>query len=148
MKLLIEPVTTATLPASLELFAAYQRFYGADVDHKKNERFLRDLMKHPDWGAQFVALADGAPVGFATLYYTLSSVTAERIGLMNDLYVSTGWRGKGVGRAFIDHCAHAVRTKGFPRMIWLTEESNQEAQQLYDTYRAHKSRWIEYMLQV
>jgi len=93
VKLLIEPVTTATLPASLELFAAYQRFYGADVDQKKNERFLKDLMKHPDRGAQFVALADGTPVGFATLYYTLHYQDDDYSGLNWDPTLTISPRG-------------------------------------------------------
>ncbi len=132
----------------LPLFADYRVFSKARPGAARNGAFLRALLDEPEAGAQFLAYDGATPVGFATLYYTRSSVSAAVLGTLNDLYVAPEARGGGVGRALMDHCARAVAARGLPRMIWYTHTTNRTAQRLYDTFEAGVDTWLQYSLPV
>ncbi|OGF54963.1 MAG: hypothetical protein A2Z21_02905, partial [Candidatus Fraserbacteria bacterium RBG_16_55_9] len=99
-----------------------------------------------DIGVQFLAYAGDDPIGFATLFFTESCLSASRVGTLNDLYVVPEERGRGVGRVLMDHCIAHLRTKGLATMAWLTHPDNQTAQRLYDSYPARREAWVEYTL--
>ncbi len=131
----------------LPLVAQYQAFYEVkDIDPARNRRFFQRLLVEPDDGLQFLAYVADKAVGFATLYFPLSSTRAARFALMNDLYVESGSRGHGVGRVLIDRVREAASARGFPDLCWMTAHDNALAQKLYDSYPADRSRWIEYCL--
>jgi ribosomal protein S18 acetylase RimI-like enzyme len=67
---------------------------------------------------------------------------------MNDLFVDSGARGEGVGRALIQAAAEVSRERGVPRLEWSTAPDNHTAQRLYDSTGAEKSTWLEYELPV
>ncbi len=98
-------------------------------------------------GIQFLARDDaGRPVGMATLYFTDSSVRACEQCVMNDLYVVPGVRGRGIGRALIEHCRAYARQRGYPAIVWTTAATNATAQRLYDGLSAERSEWVHYRL--
>ena len=142
----IKPVNERMLDIILDLFGQYQVFYKTMPDRKKNEKFLKALLQTSQEAAQFLAFEQDQAVGFATIYYTYSSVSAERTGTLNDLYVAPVARGKGVGRALMDHCAAFLRAQGIAKMVWMTHVSNRTAQRLYDTYPTQRDTWYEYTL--
>ena len=95
----IIPVTEANLDMVLPLIAAYQTFYHATPDTERNRAHFGALATTPALGAQWVATTHiGQAVGFVTAYRTLSSVSAAKRCLLNDLYVNPDQRGKGIGR--------------------------------------------------
>ncbi|MCA9102209.1 MAG: GNAT family N-acetyltransferase [Planctomycetales bacterium] len=70
-------------------------------------------------------------VGFVQLYPLFSSVSMQRIWLLNDLYVSESARRTGVGTALLDAaCEHGART-GALRLELATARTNTAAQQVY-----------------
>ena len=145
----IETVTPATFEAVLPMVADYQRFYRATPDEARNRAHFGRLLTDRAAGIQFVALDDaGQPLGFATLYFPLSSVSAQVRCLLNDLYTVPAARGQGVGRALIDHCRAHARALGFSSIFWQTEQSNVTAQRLYDRLGATRTAWYTYTLPV
>ena len=146
MSIRIESVMEANLREVLELFAQYQEFYHVPADRTKNEQFLRRLLKSPDVGLQFLAYDGDDPIGFATLVFTESSLSASRVGTLNDLFVVPKARGRRAGRALMDHCIVHLRAKGLRTMAWLTHPDNHTTQRLYDSYPARREVWVEYTL--
>lgn len=144
----IRQVNEDLLPLVLPLFADYQVFYKTKPNTQKNETFLKGLLKAPNEGAQFLAFDASKAVGFATLYYARSSVSAAVLGTLNDLYVVPKSRGAGVGHALMAHCAHFLAERGIGEMIWFTHTSNRTAQRLYDTFEANKDTWLQYSLKL
>ncbi len=135
------------MPQLAELIDDYQRFYKVSPDSERNLRFFSDFLSHPTQGVQFVAVdTQGAPIGFATLYFLPSSLNAKPYCLMNDLYSVPLWRGKGVGKALIAHCRSVAKQKGFSSIEWMTQDSNTTAQKLYDSLPAEKTKWFYYSL--
>ena len=132
----------------LPLFAGYQRFYtGTAQDDAKNRTFLRRFVSG-DAGRLLVARDDdsGTALGFANLYWTFSSTTAEEHVLLNDLFVSDAARGKGVGLALIEAAREVARERGSRNLSWQTALDNRTAQRLYERTGADRSAWFEYEL--
>jgi GNAT superfamily N-acetyltransferase len=145
----VRPLAEAELEAALPLIAGYQRFYEAEPDDDRNRRFFRRFIKPSDEGLLLGAWVDGELVGFATIYWTLSSTKADDVALMNDLFVAEGVRGGGVGRALIRACADAARAAGKVHLEWLTATDNVRAQRLYDSFpEAERSVWYAYEIDV
>ena len=64
-------------------------------------------------------------------------------GQAKDLYADPDMRGKGVGRALIEHVYASAAHEAAARVWWLTHESNLDAMQLYDRI-ADKSGFVQY----
>ena len=146
MAIEVSPVTPDGLRDVLPLVAAYQRFYGATPDDERNAQFFARFAAPSDDGLLLRATRDGEPVGFATLYWTFSSVSATEVVLLNDLFVAESARGTGAGRALLDAAAAAAREHGAATLTWQTAPDNATAQRLYDRTGAARSTWLEYEL--
>ena len=143
----VSPVRDADLAALLPLIAGYQRFYETEPDDARNRAFFSRFVAPSDDGVLLAAREDdGEPLGFATVYWTFSSVSARDVALMNDLFVVGAARGRGIGRALIDAAAQAARDRGAHALTWMTAPDNTTAQALYDRTGATASTWIEYEL--
>ncbi len=135
--------TEADHSAWLPLWQAYQIFYHADLGPEQArvnwQRFMDDA--EPMW--LLVAQLDDKIVGFTHLIEHRSCWTVNNYGYLQDLYVSETVRGHGVGRALIEAAYQWGKAQKWSRVYWLTEESNQVAQQLYDRI-AQKTGFIQY----
>ncbi len=137
----IEVVDVGNFALLLPLIAEYQRFYGADPNAQLNEFYFRRFLNSHEEGIQFLALDEKREaVGFATVYWQLSSVSAGRNCVLNDLY-TVPTRREGVATALIAHATSYARCCGVRRLEWQTQYSNESAARLYDRLPARKSVW-------
>lgn len=131
---------------------AYCEFYEVAPGADALRSLARALREAPDGvdGEQLLARdpATGAPVGFATLYWTWSSTSAQRIGVMNDLFVAPSARGTGLGAALIEACAERCRAYGVTLLEWQTALDNTRAQKTYDRTGATRTTWHTYGLEL
>lgn len=144
----ISLVEEGDLDDLLPLMRAYCDFYEvqpADVDLLG---MSRALIADPEReGVQLVARdGDGGAIGFATVFWTWQTLEADRLAVMNDLYVDPGSRGSGVAEALIAGCADRAREHGAASLGWQTALDNERAQKLYDRVGARRSRWLDYEL--
>jgi GNAT superfamily N-acetyltransferase len=144
------PVTERELPELLPLMRAYCDFYAVAPSDGALLALARALIADPEReGTQLIALDGGVRgVGFATLYWSWSTLGAARKGILNDLYVVPDLRGSGVAEMLIEtaraHCArHGART-----MSWQTAPDNHRAQALYARVGARREQWVDYSLPV
>jgi GNAT superfamily N-acetyltransferase len=134
----------------LPLMRAYCDFYEAAPSAGALRAVAEALVADPDRaGIQLLARADErTALGFATLFWTFSTLNGGAIGLMNDLYVAPAARGQGIGTALIDACAGQCVHHGMSAMEWYTAPSNARAQSVYDHTGATRSEWVNYSLAV
>jgi GNAT superfamily N-acetyltransferase len=147
----IAAVTEADLPDLLPLMRGYCDFYGVDPPDDALLALSRALIADPEReGVQLIARdRDGAAVGFATVFWTWSTLSASRLGVMNDLFVSERTRGAGVAEALIEACAERCRERGATSLDWQTAHTNQRAQAVYERVGAERDeRWLGYSLAV
>jgi GNAT superfamily N-acetyltransferase len=146
----IAQVTEADLDELLPLMRGYCDFYEVTPSDEELLALARTLIADPDQGVQLIARDDdGRAVGFATVFWTWSTLSAARLGVMNDLFVSEDARGGGVADALIAACAERCRERGAPELAWQTAYTNLRAQAVYERVGAKRDeRWLDYSLDV
>jgi len=141
-------VGEADLGDVLPLARAYCDFYDVAPTDEDLLALSRALIADPEGeGVQFLARDDsGAAVGFATVFWLWSTLSASRIGLMNDLFVAPDARGGGAAEALIERCREACRERGAARLTWQTAKDNLRARALYDRVGGTREEWLDYWL--
>jgi ribosomal protein S18 acetylase RimI-like enzyme len=97
-------------------------------------------------GLQFVAEADGKLVGFATLYFTYSTVRASKIAVMNDLFVLEKFRGEGVAAKLFAACKGFAARNRYAKLTWETAKDNHRAQRFYEKMGGERGEWLTYSI--
>jgi GNAT superfamily N-acetyltransferase len=146
----IATVTESDLPELLPLMRGYCDFYEVDPSDEALLAMSRVLIADPEQGVQLIARNDdGAAVGFATIFWTWSTLSAAELGVMNDLFVSEAARGGGFADALIAACVERCRARGVRELAWQTAHTNLRAQAVYDRVGAQRDdRWLDYSLSV
>src|SRR5512135_3712703 len=100
---MIAVLSEPDLPDLLPLMRGYCDFYGVAPSDAALLAMSRALIADPEReGVQLLARdADGTADGFATIFWSWSTLSSSRIGVMNDLFVAQRARGRGVGEALI-----------------------------------------------
>jgi ribosomal protein S18 acetylase RimI-like enzyme len=144
----ITVVTEEDLAELLVLARAYCDFYEVAPSDDELRSFSRLLIADPGGeGVQLLARDDvGRALGYATLYWSLSSLTASRIAIMDDLFVGPDDRGQGVARALIEECRARAKRRGATSLTWQTARTNLRAQHLYEQVGARRTEWFDYAL--
>jgi GNAT superfamily N-acetyltransferase len=144
----IERVTEADLADLLPLMRGYCDFYEVEPTDEDLLALARSLLAWPEChGVQLIARdGDGRANGFATVYWTWSTLQAAEIGVMNDLFVADSARGSGVAEALIAECLGLCRERGATELAWKTAKDNLRAQAVYDRVGGRRSEWLDYSL--
>jgi GNAT superfamily N-acetyltransferase len=145
---MIDAVREEDLADLLPLMRGYCDFYGVATPDELLLGLSRALLADPDReGVQLIARDDdGTALGFATLFWTWSTLRGERIAIMNDLFVAPAARGRGVADALITACRERSRAHGCVWLEWQTAKDNLRAQAVYDRAGGQRSEWIDYGL--
>jgi GNAT superfamily N-acetyltransferase len=146
----IETVREEDLDELLPLVRAYCDFYAVAPPDDKLLALSRALLADPEHGGlQLIARdREGRPVGFATVFWTWSTLSAARIGVMNDLYVTPNARGTGTAEALIAACRERCAERGARWLSWQTAKDNLRAQAVYERVGAKREEWVDYSLEV
>jgi GNAT superfamily N-acetyltransferase len=143
-------VRAEDLAELLPLMRAYCDFYETSPPDEDLLALSRALLDDPEFeGVQLVA-RDGAgrAAAFATIYWSWSTTTARRIGVMNDLFVAESARGWGLADQLIEACRAECARRGARKLTWQTAPDNLRAQAVYDRVGGTREQWVDYWLDV
>ena len=145
----IERVTKTDLTELLPLMRAYCDFYEVAPSDDALLSLSRALLADPEReGIQLLACIEGRAVGFATIFWSWATTSAERIGVMNDLFVAPEARGTGLAAALIEACRAECAARGARKLTWQTALDNAAAIKVYDRVGATREQWVDYWLPV
>ena len=126
----------ADVPRIAPLLDAYRVFYGRASDPAAAAAFLGERLARGE-SAAYLAVAhepqtrwDDA-AGFVQLYPSFTTVGLGPTWVVNDLFVTPEWRGKGVGRALLEAAEEHGRRNGAVMLSLLTARDNAAARRLY-----------------
>lgn len=146
---MITRVGVADLDELIPLMRGYCDFYEVSPTDGALRALALTLIERPDTsGVQLIAREDGEALGFATIFWSYSTLAACAIGVMNDLYVAPEGRGSGLGAELIRACEAECAARGVEILEWETAPSNARAQSVYDRFDAARSEWVTYTLAV
>lgn len=80
------------------------------------------------------------PAGFALFFANYSTFLARPGLYLEDLFVKPEFRGRGVGKALLLHCAKLANARGCGRMEWTVLDWNQPAIDFYESLGARRLR--------
>ncbi|ANO52128.1 GNAT family N-acetyltransferase [Woeseia oceani] len=116
-----------------KLFDAYRVFYKQKSDPDLALQFLTDRLGNAESVIFFAEDESGNYLGFTQLFATFSSVSAERMWILNDLYVDSAARGHGVGTRLMNAARDHSIESGAKGLTLSTATDNTTAQSLYET---------------
>ncbi len=127
----------------LPLWHGYQAFYKVDIPEATTLHTWHRLLDPKQTMHLALAELGGKVVGLVHFIEHKSCWTDGDYLYLQDLFTDAGVRGRGVGRALIEHVYARAAELGCARVWWLTHETNQQAMQLYDRV-AQRSGFVQY----
>ncbi|PKO92646.1 MAG: GNAT family N-acetyltransferase [Betaproteobacteria bacterium HGW-Betaproteobacteria-1] len=129
----IEQAEAADIPALAqllsELFAIEQDF---DCDHEKQIRGLGLLLNDTERAAVLVARdAENRVVGMVTAQLVISTAEGAYSAWIEDMVVTSSYRGSGIGRSLLEQVTAWAKSKGASRAQLLVDLDNQPAIDYY-----------------
>lgn len=114
------------------LFEEYREFCGYKRSPNETHEFLKKLICNEE-STLFIALDDetGNIMGFVNLYPSYSSLALQRLWILNDLGVSSHYRGRGVSKALIEKVQKFAIESNAIRIELKTAIANTTARGLY-----------------
>jgi len=124
--------TEPYLQQLVELFEEYRLFCGFEQSKPETTAFLKSLIGNGE-STIFIAIDSetDSVMGFVNLYPCYSSLALKRIWILNDLGVSSCYRGKGVSKALIQRVQEYAKETDAIRIELKTEVKNTTARSLY-----------------
>jgi GNAT superfamily N-acetyltransferase len=145
MSLKIREIEITDKDRWLELWSCYLVFYKASIPESQTDLTWRRLFDANFNMNGLVAELDGRVVGFTHFLFRPSTWAINDYCYLEDLYVDSDIRGKGVGRALINAVVERAQTKGSPRVYWTTQNNNSQARILYDSF-GYPSEFVQYRI--
>ncbi len=132
MTLSIRPATAsdaALIFGFIRELAAYERL-AHEVDATEADIAKALFGPNPRVFAD-IAEWEGEPAGFALWFYNFSTFRGRHGIYLEDLFVRTELRSKGIGRALLRHLARRCVTEGLARLEWWVLDWNEPALKVY-----------------
>jgi GNAT superfamily N-acetyltransferase len=133
----IRPARREDVPLILTFIKELAAYEKLAHEVTATEAGLRETLFGVDPTAEVViAEADGAPVGFALFFHNYSTFLGQAGIYLEDLFVRPEARGKGIGRALLQHLAATALARGCGRLEWWVLDWNTDAIGFYKSLGA------------
>ena len=133
MDITIRRATAGDAKGIAKLFDDYRVFFGESSDLPLAQDFIADRLHYTESVIFFAQTPEERCVGFAQLYPSFSSVSAGRVWLLNDLFVTESTRGMGIGTKLLGEIKAFGSDSNAKSILVETTSSNTGAQKLYET---------------
>jgi GNAT superfamily N-acetyltransferase len=118
------------------LFRGYIDFYERALPDEEYERAWRRLQAGTEVHGR--GARDGQNMVGIAHFLTHAHTNAADVCYLQDLFTDPNARGRGVGRALIEHVAAWAGEHGCSQLYWRTHKSNTTARALYDRVAEHR----------
>lgn len=126
----IQTASLEDLDLLVPLFDNYRVFYEQQSNHDAARQFLTNRISKNE-SHIMLAVEDQKGVGFTQLYPLFSSVSMQRMHVLNDLYVLPDCRGKGIATLLLNS-AKEFALKNESKGLALETNKTNPAQELYE----------------
>jgi GNAT superfamily N-acetyltransferase len=140
----LRPAAPADAPLILRYIRAlaeYEREPNAAVATEAD--ILKYAFSEPPLVRVTLAEWDGEPAGFAFWFLNFSTWEGKPGIYLEDLFVPPAFRGKGIGKALLQHLAERAVQEGWTRFVWQVLDWNTPAIEFYEAHGAKVMRpWL------
>jgi GNAT superfamily N-acetyltransferase len=78
-----------------------------------------------------LAFVNGEPIGYATYFFSFTSLMGRRALWLDDLFINPDFRGKGIGKALMAYLANVAVQNQCARFEWIVLDWNTSAIEFY-----------------
>jgi GNAT superfamily N-acetyltransferase len=142
-EIVVRPVQPSDRDAWEPLWQGYLTFYKSSLASEVTNATWRRFFDPLERLGAFVAERDGRLIGIAHYLLHRSTWAPLCYCYLEDLFVEPSVRRSGAGRALIAAVEAAAREAGASRLYWMTHETNQTAQDLYNLV-AERPGFVQY----
>ena len=114
------------------LFDRYRVFYRQSSDLAEAKKFIQQRLLNED-AVILMAIEKDLAVGYTQLFPSWSSVSMQRVWILNDLYVLPEARNRGIARALMSAARDLAISTNAVRLLLATEATNTIGQKLYES---------------
>ena len=133
MEVIIRRATSDDIEQIAKLFDDYRVFFEQISDLPTAKEFLSNRLRNLESIIFCAYNSNGRCLAFAQLYPSFSSVSAKRIWILNDLFVSETARGMGIGTKLLNAIALFSEETQAKAILVETTTYNTGAQKLYES---------------
>ncbi len=146
--LTIRPATRDDIPTILHFVRELAIYEKAEHEMQSTSAHLERTMFCENPAVFGLICLDGdTPVGFAVYFFNYSTWQGRHGLYLEDLYVSPECRGRGAGKALLQHLAAIAVDKDCGRFEWSVLDWNAPSIAFYDSLGAKpQSEWIRYRM--
>lgn len=146
--LTIRPATREDIPTILHFVRELAIYEKAEHEMQSTSAHLERTMFCENPAVFGLICLDGdTPVGFAVYFFNYSTWQGRHGLYLEDLYVSPECRGRGAGKALLQHLAAIAVEKDCGRFEWSVLDWNAPSIAFYDSLGAKpQSEWIRYRM--
>ena len=124
--------TTSNIDDLVSMFDLYMQFYEKPSNPSKYKAFLNERLSNNEAVVFLAYDEENNPVGFVQNYFSFSSVSQGKIVVLNDLFVLSAYRSRGIGNLLIDKSIELGKEVSAVRVDLSTAKDNFNAQALYE----------------
>lgn len=138
---LARPDEAPILLSLIDALAVYEKLTPPDEGARR--RLVRDIFGDRPKLDAWLAFLDGQPAGYALALETYSSFLALPTLYLEDIFVRTEFRSRGVGAGLFKEMVAEADRRGCGRMEWVVLDWNRLALDFYAKYGSqHLSDWM------
>ncbi|MFM1654677.1 GNAT family N-acetyltransferase [Brevibacillus sp. B_LB10_24] len=144
-KVTVRQSTIQDLAKLVPVFDSYREYFGQEKNPAAAEKFLFEKYEHRE-SIVFIAEQQSQIVGFAQLYPSFSSLSLQRIWILNDFFIMENDRGKGIGKQLIGaviEYASLTKAKGIELSV---EHTNTKAWMYWEKQGFHLDEEFRYYM--
>jgi GNAT superfamily N-acetyltransferase len=139
----IDVATPADIPALSKLLS---ELFSQEAEFTPNleaqARGLARIIGDPSIGTILAAKEGSQIVGMVNLLFTISTALGEKVALLEDMVVSSQFRGAGIGSRLLEQAIAFARARECKRITLLTDRSNEAARSFYAKHGFYASTML------
>jgi len=128
-----------------QLWRGYCDFYRVQLAEDVTDRTWKRILDPDSQIMCIVAEVGGQVYGFANCVVHENTFETQAVCYLEDLFVSPGARGHGIGTALLEWLRNSMRAEGWARLYWVTRSDNHAARRLYDRF-ARADGFVRYVV--
>jgi GNAT superfamily N-acetyltransferase len=130
VKVEVRAGTPADVPLLLTFIRAMAAFEKLPVSATE-ESLHAALFGEAPAARALLAFVEGKPIGYATYFFTFTSMMGRRALWLDDLFIDPAFRGKGIGKALMAYLANIAVQNQCARFEWIVLDWNTSAIEFY-----------------
>jgi GNAT superfamily N-acetyltransferase len=142
----IRPPSASDRDGWQRLWEAYLHFYKQQPDSSWTERLWLQILDPDDPIEALVAESSEQLIGITHYFPHPNTWTAKPVCYLQDLYVDSSERGKGVGESLIRAVQQRAQDMRWSSVYWQTADDNTTARRLYDQLTGGCTGFVVYEL--